>query len=221
MTNHKTRCSFKAVLFDNDGVLVDTERLYFQATREILSTRGVRLGADDFRELVLTDNRGAWHLIEGATEAEINSLRKRRNQRYAALLGDGVRLNTGVRETVQSLARTHTLGIVTSSTRDHFELIHARTDILSLFSFVLTREDYTRSKPHPEPYLLAVAKSGFEASECLAVEDSERGLISAHAAGVRCAVIPTEETRSSDFSKASWILKTFADLQSILSVFKV
>jgi beta-phosphoglucomutase-like phosphatase (HAD superfamily) len=77
---------------------------------------------------------------------------------------------------------------------------------LKYFNFVLTGDDYTKFKPDPEPYVLAVRKSGFQKKECIAIEDSERGLISAKRAGISCIVIPTELTKTGNFSQADKIL---------------
>ncbi|MCP4679255.1 MAG: HAD family phosphatase [Deltaproteobacteria bacterium] len=207
---------FDAILFDNDGILVDTEKLYFLATRQVLKENGVLLNREMFREFFLQKNSGAWHLIDGATDEDIVHLRKKRHLVYADMLAGGVPLIPGVEDTVRALAQTFTLGIVTSSRKDHFDLIHQTTHILQHFSFILTREDYARSKPDPEPYLLAVQKTGVPTTACIAVEDSQRGLLAAHAAKIPCAVIPTAETKGSDFSEATWMLN---DITELLSVF--
>jgi beta-phosphoglucomutase-like phosphatase (HAD superfamily) len=74
-----------AIFWDNDGVLVDTEHLYFEATRDALDTIEIPLTEDDYRELFLLQGRGAWHLAEarGIPPAEVEALRQRRNARYA------------------------------------------------------------------------------------------------------------------------------------------
>jgi beta-phosphoglucomutase-like phosphatase (HAD superfamily) len=67
------------------------------------------------------------------------------------------------------------------------------------------------SKPHPEPYLLAVKRSGFRKEECLVIEDSERGLMAAKAAGLRCIVVPSEFTRGSSFAGAYKVLENLRE----------
>ena len=104
------------------------------------------------------------------------------------------------------------MGIVTSSRRDHFELIHRSSGLLKYFDFVITASDYAKFKPNPEPYLMAVKKSGFNKKECIAIEDSERGLKSAKGAGIHCMVIPTELTRNGDFSVADKVLGNITDV---------
>ena len=108
------------------------------------------------------------------------------------------------------------MGIVTSSRREHFEVIHAGTNLLPYFDFVLMREDYTHSKPDPEPYLTAMAQNGLSAEECVVIEDSERGLRAALAAGLRCIVIPQGLTRGLDFTGALAVLDDIRQLPPLI-----
>jgi HAD superfamily hydrolase (TIGR01509 family) len=198
----------RAVFWDNDGVLVDTEKLYFQATRELLLGAGVNLTQSLFQRISLREGRSAFTLAEerGIPSEVIARLQEERNRRYTELLGGGVRVLDGVVDALAALRGRVTQGIVTSSRRIHFDAIHAGTDLLSWFDFVLAREDYRLSKPDPEPYRLAVKRSGFAAEECAAIEDSERGLQSALAAGIRCLVVPNDLTRGGSFDGAWRIL---------------
>lgn len=205
---------FQALLWDHDGVLVDTEGLYFQATAEVLSTVGVSLTEDDYRAHFLVENRGGWHLASarGIGAAEIDALRKRRNARYAALLGERETLIPGALAAVRALAPHYQMAIVTSSQRAHFDIIHRATSLPALFSFVLAREDYRDSKPSPEPYLAAVARLGLAPEACLVIEDSRRGLLAAKAAGLACWVVPSQLTASSSFEEAD---RRFASLAEV------
>ncbi len=110
------------------------------------------------------------------------------------------------------------MGIVTSSRRDHFDVIHGRTDLLKYFDFVLTSGDFKRSKPHPDPYLMAIERSGLQPDECIAIEDSERGLEAATLAGIRCIVIPTALTRGCDFASAHRVVSSVTDVPELCGV---
>lgn len=187
----------RAVFWDNDGVLVDTEVLYFQATRELLALTGVTLTEALFARISLLEGRSAFVLAaeRGVPPAEIDRLHEARNRRYTELLQGGVRIMAGVQEALGVLRGQVVQGVVTSSRREHFETMHQGTGLLPHFDFVLTREDFTLSKPDPEPYLRALARCGLAPEECVAVEDSPRGLASARAAGIRCLVVPNDLTR--------------------------
>lgn len=198
-------------MFDNDGVLVDTERLYLQATREVLAGAGVTLSDADYVELFLRTARGAWHLIGGALdEPTLAGLRARRDHRYQELIAAGDIMIAGASRCVARLADRYRLAIVTSSDPAPFALAHARTGLLRHFELVLTREHYRNSKPDPEPYLTAVQRLGVPPERCLVIEDSERGLRAAKAAGLACWVIPSPLTREGRFGDADAILEDLA-----------
>lgn len=198
----------RAVLWDNDGVLVDSEALYFQASRELLAQAGIELTREAFVELSLRQGRSCFALAEqaGLPAARVESLRSARDRRYADLLRAGVPVRPGVAPCLAALAGRVRMAVVTSSSPDHFELIHARTSLRDYFEFVLTGDETPLHKPHPEPYRMAAARLGLDPAECLAIEDTERGLQSAVAAGMRCAVIPHELTRGGNFASAWRVL---------------
>ena len=212
---------FEAILFDNDGVLVDTERLYLQATREVLAGAGVTLTDADYVELFLRTGRGAWHLVTGPgneplDEAALAAFRAMRDRRYEELIAASDVLIPGASRCVERLVRCYRLAIVTSSDPAPFALAHARTDLLRHFELVLTREHYRNSKPDPEPYLTAVRRLGVAPERCLVIEDSERGLRAAKAAGLTCWVIPSPLTREGRFDDADAIMETLESVSDAL-----
>jgi HAD superfamily hydrolase (TIGR01509 family) len=206
----------RAILWDNDGVLVDTERLYLQATQEVMEAAGRPFTLDDYREYFLRQGIGAWHLLKSKSPEDILRLREERNDRYSDLLRAHACAIDGVSDVLAQLHGKYTMGIVTSSRRDHFDLIHARCDLLRYFDFALTADELPHTKPHPAPYLIAVDRSGCPPAECIAVEDSERGLESAVAAGLACIVIPTPLTRGGNFARASRVLESVGSLPDVL-----
>lgn len=208
----------RAIFWDNDGVLVDTERLYFQATQDIMTVAGVPLSEADYLEFFLRQGIGAWHLLEerGAPLDEIARLRQARNDRYSDLLRNEAHAIDGVATTLSQLHGRYVMGIVTSSRKDHFDVIHERCDLLRYFDFVLTAADFPRVKPHPDPYLMAIERSGVDPGECIAIEDSERGLEAATAAGIRCIVIPTPLTRGGRFDAASGVVDSIEEIPAAL-----
>lgn len=214
----KHRVTTKAILWDNDGVLVDTEQLYFRATREVLASVGIDLTREMYVDLFLVNGKGAWHLAEqaGITRTEVEMLRRRRNDVYRESLDGASILIDGVKEALDALSGRYVMGIVTSSEREHFDVIHRSSGILKYFDFVIASGDYRRHKPDPEPYQVAVARTGFDVSDCLAVEDSERGLASATQAGLECIVIPNQLTKAGDFRAARKILTSVRELPAVM-----
>jgi HAD superfamily hydrolase (TIGR01509 family) len=122
----------------------------------------------------------------------------------------------GVMPLLRRLAKRYRMAVVTSSNREHFEAIHQRTGLPELMQFVLAREDYGECKPHPEPYLRAVERIGAAKEDCIAVEDSERGLTAAKAAGLTCWMVYSEMTEGLRFDAADRRFDTLAELGEAL-----
>ena len=202
----------RAILWDNDGVLVDTEELYFQAGREILATQGVALTREDFAEQSLKKGQSVFDFLPDQNAELIERLRVKRNARYSALLAKGVRVLDGVVETLSALDGRVRMGIVTGSRRDHFEIIHAQTRLLPFFEFVVTREDYNEAKPHPDAYLMAMRLHGLSPESCVVVEDSERGCVAASQAGLRVLAVPNALSQSGEFSSAYKVLNSVREV---------
>ena len=207
-----------AVLWDNDGVLVDTEGLYFQACMEVLGTVGVDLTLDQFKEISL--RRGESTLVlateQGIPADEVARLRARRNQIYAELLTTRSPVNDGAEDVLRALHGQVRMAVVTSSRRQHFEAAHATNGLTKYFDFCLTREDYERSKPHPEPYLSAMERYGLGPEQCIVVEDSERGLAAATNAGVDCIVVRSQWTRDGEFATAVAVVDNISEVLDVV-----
>lgn len=204
------------VFWDNDGVLVDTELLYFQSNQELLATAGITLTREFFVEQSLTRGESVFDLAEALSSAEREQLAQRRDQRYSRLLHDRDTVLPGVRETLDELHHEVDMGVVTGSRRDHFEIIHQSSGLLPFFQFVLTREDYRRGKPHADAYRAALTQRQLTAAECVVVEDSARGAQAAIAAGLRCIVIPNELTRDAPFPGVHAVLDSVRAVPSVV-----
>ena len=202
----------RAILWDNDGVLVDTEGLYFQAGHEVLATQSVELTHKDFAEQSLKKGLSVFDFLPVQDAELIERLRLKRNARYSALLANGVQVIDGVVETLETFYGRVQMGIVTGSLRDHFDIVHAQTNLLPFFDFVLAREDYGEAKPHPDAYLTAMRLHGLQPDDCVVIEDSERGCIAAAAAGLRVLAVPNALSKYGDFSSAYKILNSVRDV---------
>ena len=205
----------EAIFWDNDGVLVDTEALFFAANREIMREHGVELDRATFVEWSLRRGKSVIDMMEGKTLSEREALRARRNEVYEASLRRGVRVYDGVESCLRSLHPRVPMAVVTSSRQDHFEVIHAQTGLLKYFEVVLSGGDYPRHKPHPDPYLAAAERLSVDPAHCLVVEDSARGLAAARAAGMRCVVIPNELVEDADWSGAHAVVANVSEVTRI------
>lgn len=218
LSNGMEEIMFDGIFWDNDGVLMETEHLYYRANAEALSRVGVELSLDDFCRISLRRGESVLDLAvgPGRNDRAADDLRLVRDGIYFKLLGEEARVIPGVRDTLERLHGRFPMAIVTSCRRVNFLQMHRASGLLDYFDFILTREDYGASKPEPEPYLAACARAGFDPCRCLAIEDSERGVTSAARAGLAVAAIPGHMNRGGDFGAARWVLDGIHQLPELL-----
>jgi HAD superfamily hydrolase (TIGR01509 family) len=191
----------EAVLWDNDGVLLDTEALFFETTRRAFAEVGLNLTAEGCGRHYLGEGKTSREIaaLLGGNSDRIVSMLEERNKRYRQVLKQQPPLRPRVRETLSQLRGKVRMAIVTGCDRDLFQLAHRASNLLGFFETVVTVDECPNPKPHPGLYLTGLKTLGLKPERCLAVEDSPRGLAAAKAAGVPCIVVPTDLTRHLDF----------------------
>ena len=112
----------------------------------------------------------------------------------------------GALELLTSLRHKKDLAVATSSYADSAYAVLGALGITEWFSCIATKESVERLKPHPHLFLHVAAKLGMTAERCLVFEDSEKGVVAAHAAGMKCIAVPNQHTANHDFSKAALVL---------------
>lgn len=210
----------KYLLFDNDGVLVETEQYYYKANVNALAEFGIELTFDVYME-IMARGGNAWEIAskQGITQVEIDQKRLKRDIYYREFLQNEDIEIDGVSDVLKELAKSYKMGIVTTSRRVDFDLIHNKRDITQYMEFTLCVEEYPRSKPYPDPYLAGMKKFNAKKEECIVIEDSQRGLSSAVNAKIDCVIVKNVFTQSHDFSKARYRIDSLSDLKSLLDSF--
>lgn len=194
----------QAILWDNDGLLVDSESVFFEHTRAVFADFGYELGREYWGIEYLGKAKHTRQVAEefGMAPDLIDRFISLRDREFLKALHHSVPLRPKVRETLDMLSGRLKQGVVTGSPREKVELMHRSNDLDGYFDLIVTCDDVTESKPHPEPYLTALHVLGLKPENVLAVEDSERGLASAYAAGIPCVVVPNYLTRVQVFEHA-------------------
>lgn len=207
----------KYILFDNDGVLVETEAWYYQANYEVLKTLDIHLAFEEYQKIMIRGGT-AWELAfnQGYSLKEVDKFKDQRDELYQHYLKTKDITIAGITETLEELSKKYKMAIVTTSTRVNFELIHQNRGITKYMDFILCVEDYKKAKPHPEPYLKALEKFNATSNEAIVVEDSQRGLDSAYNANIDCIIVKNEFTKSHNFSKAKHFIDKFENLKELL-----
>ena len=207
----------KYILFDHDGVLVDTEFWYYKSGERALADIGLTLNKDQYLQ-DMNQGLGSWAQARaaGIDEQTISRQREVRNDYYQEYLrAESIEIE-GVVETLAELSKYVRMAIVTTAKRADFDIIHEKRQIRQFMDFVLVREDYKLDKPHPEPYLTGLKRLGAAKEETLVVEDSSRGLNSAVAAGIDCVIVYNDFTKSHDCSRVSYRIGTLIELKDII-----
>ena len=188
--------SIKAVVFDLDGLMFDTEALFYVVARAAVAERGFAFTPEVMASLI--GRRGeevnaVWRGLLGV-DADIESFLADVRERFRARLHD-VRPSTGLASLLKELERLGIPRAVATSSRRAYALdLLERHRVIHLFSFVLTSEDVTRGKPDPEVYQLAGTRFGLDPAELLVLEDSVPGLAAARASGAFAVGVPHEHS---------------------------
>lgn len=191
----------KAIIFDFDGVLADTEPLHLKMFQRVLQEEGLPLSERDYyQKYVGFDDKGCFHAIlsehgRPATPETIQQLVERKAAMMLAHLTTAPVVYPGVVEFVKDVAGRYRLAIVSGALRHEIELTLKAAGMRDDFEHITAAEDVLNGKPAPEGYLHALkslkGRAPLLASECLVIEDTIPGIQAAHAAGMRCLAVST------------------------------
>lgn len=217
----------KALIFDVDGTLAETEELHRICFNEAFANAGhdwewsrevycqllkVTGGKERIRHYL--DCRGLDLGMDAA--ARIAVLHAEKNRLYAHRTASGVALRPGVRRLIaEARASGRAVAVATTTSRGNFDALVAAafgSAGASSFSAVVTGEDVSRKKPDPEAYLQVLDRLGLMPSECLAFEDSRNGLLAAKAAGLSVVITPSLYTQDEDLREGDCVVSDLGEL---------
>jgi beta-phosphoglucomutase len=193
--------SIKAIVFDFDGVLADSEMIHFRVYNELLASSGVRLTKEEYCEEYLGfDDEGVFeHLAQKKNlmlgDEEIEMLIAAKARRFEAIVSASNVLYPTAESCVRRLAAVWPVGICSGARRSEIEVMLGGAGLLDLFRFIVATGDTDQGKPAPDPYVKAAERHGVAPHECVALEDSHAGLQSARSAGMRTIAISTTYPR--------------------------
>lgn len=222
----------RAIVFDFDGVIADTEPLHFAAFCEVLPEVGITLSREAYyaRYVGMSDGEILRRVLLDhdcrLTPEQARQLSHNKDVAYRRQIEPGIDLVTGAEALIRRASRRWVPAICSGSKRVEIEHILRRADLLSIFSVIVTSEDVPGSKPDPAGYLLAIARlqehaPGLRSNDCLAIEDSAAGITAAKRAGMRtlqvCQGEPCGADSAPDTTIQSLIELTDARLEALLA----
>ena len=215
----------RAVIFDFDGVIADTEPLHYEGLRRTLAGIGIALTESEYyADYLGYDDRGC---VMAALQAHnrpmtghlIQDLMLKKAEAYLASIQDHLVIFSGVREFVQEAAATCPLAIASGALRHEIELILEQAGIRKAFLHITSAEDVTNGKPDPQPFLHALAgltRRGVPGSlppdSCLVIEDSLPGIRAAKAAGMKVLAVANTHTVQ-DLHEAHAISQSLSEIR--------
>jgi beta-phosphoglucomutase len=209
--------SLRAILFDLDGVIIDSEHLHEESLRLAGRSFGFEVTAEEdalFRGS--TEEAEIDYLLTKHSHLELTrgQVMARKQELYDQML-DRLSLIDGVAEFIDHCQRCGLLlGVATSAQLENQQRAFDRFDLAPYFRTVVTSRDVTNSKPHPEPYATAAQRLGVAPLHCLVIEDSVNGVRSGKGAGCRVAAITTTFERADLVAAgADVVVSSFAELQ--------
>jgi HAD superfamily hydrolase (TIGR01509 family) len=207
-----------AILFDFDGVIVDSESLHHRAYELALRPHGLssipfEVYADRFSNRGL----GLEYCAEQIPSLDVTLMKQAKDRFFRELLEAEARLLPGVETALCALSAERRLAVATGSASEAVKSVLERFGLTACFQRVIGREDYPRDKPAPDAFLRACAVLGENPTRCLAVEDSLKGMRAACGAGIPCVVVPNAYTRGGDFASAAAVLSRLDELTPALA----
>ena len=211
----------RAVVYDLDGLLIDSERCWEQAEVEVLRSVGVPLTAERCQEttgLRLDEAVAYWAVRHPWTAVPLEEVVRRVLERVLALLVERAPLKPGVRESLAMFRRAGLrVALASSSPLALIEGALERVGLKSEFEQVVSAEGERFGKPHPGVYLTTAARLGVPPESCVALEDSVNGVLAATTAGMRCIAVPERwPVVDARFSRADAVVQSLLEINEDL-----
>ncbi len=216
----------KAIIFDCDGVIVDSEPHHMRAFQSVLSDEGMTLTREAYYQTYLAmDDKGCFEVAlnawnRPADRDTVKRLMLKKKAIYQALSQESLLLYPGVVDFVKSARERYRMAIASGAFRAEIKAALDYGGIREAFPIIVSAQDVRCGKPHPEAYLTALAQINQRysdppilAAECVVIEDSLHGVASAHAAGMRCLAVTNSYSREMLDGKADRIVDSLVGLE--------
>ena len=208
----------KAIIFDFDGVIADTEPVHLRMFQKVLAEEGITLTEEEYRQKYLAlDDKGCFSAVLSDNEREVDKklvedMIRRKSVYFDEYVNNNIIIFPGVVDFVKQVAQEHLLAIASGALRHEIEFGIEAAGIRREFQAIVSAEDVEKGKPDPEPFLKALRKLNgifgnsptIQPSECLVIEDSLHGIAAAHEAGMKCLAV-TNSYSANELSEADWV----------------
>lgn len=207
----------KTVIFDMDGVIIDSEPMHMKIEQEIFRELELDISIEEHQKYVGTSAHEMWEDVVTKHDLDIpaEKLLKQKHNRYVNLLtsGNNIHPMEGVKELILHLSnKGMQLILASSSSRKEIDLVLEKFDLKSFFSHAISGAELERSKPDPAIFIKAASLAKTSAEQCCVIEDSRNGVLATKAAGMKCIGFQNGNSGNQDLSKADLIIDSFKDI---------
>lgn len=201
------------VIFDLDGVLIDSEALQHRAYNLVLQRYGIQVDAAVYGREWIAAGRGPEYAVrELGLPISATELRRLKDPVYHELMRREIELVSGAREALARLQPRFPLAVATNSHATDVGFVMEHFGLASFFTAIVTREHYVEAKPAPDAFATAAAKLGLAPARCVVIEDATKGILAAAAAGSACIAFPHDYTADNDTSTAAAVIRSLDEL---------
>ena len=209
------------ILFDMDGVLINTETMCYQVWKDIFAELGIEINMDIYKCCIGTSDdvlmESVWRNcgVDFRGRTDLMALQEQRKLQQIA--AHGVPAIPGTAETLVTLqARGYRMAVASASPAFHIRLCLEKVGLLPYFEVFFSGEEVERTKPAPDVFLAAAAALGADPGDCTVVEDSRNGTLAAQAAGMRCIGFVNPDSGDQDLSAADVLIHRFSELLDVI-----
>ncbi len=208
----------KAIIFDRDGVIIDTDSAIADSMLYGLRALGINATEKDVPLMAGKSIDTIKEYLLSKWDFNFDEFRNIQRKYYYDNI-DNVPFFTDVIEYIKRLhSEGKAIALTTSAAREGTLLLLGKVDLLSAFKVIVVKEDCTKHKPDPEPYLLTAQKLGLKPEDCVVIEDSETGVKAAKSANMYCIAIPNSHTKDQDFSSADAVVKSISEIDKKITI---
>ncbi len=203
----------KGILFDMDGVIVDSEEIHFKSYQKTFLNHNIDLTSEEYYDLWTKQGKGVEEFAaKYGYDVEPEKIKDEKGIIFRKMIYENPRLIEDADKAIKELSKKYRLALVSSSRKADVAAVLESTNLRQYFEVVVSRQDVVNKKPAPDSFLLATEKLGLSTDEVIVVEDAEKGIVAAYNGGIKSIAIPTEITRDNDFSKADKVLDNISQI---------
>lgn len=211
----------KAIIFDMDGVLVDSEPFHVQIEKQQFLLNRITVTDEEHHQYMGVASDVMWkqlaerHLMNVSVE-ELTEQNRVESIRFFSEV-QGIPVMPGLQEALENLSsKNYPMAVASSSFPEIIELILRRTGLKKYFGVVVSSQEAGKSKPEPDVFLLAAKEMGISPTDCLVIEDSKNGIKAAHAAGMRCIAYQGKGANPESQKEADAVIHSYTQLVMLL-----